>query len=72
MLPGSSKGTLPAIPDIIGYMTSEKTEDGVQRVLYLQSSDRLVTGNRFGLAPKMYAPSIKKIIDEIKTVGGKK
>jgi hypothetical protein len=53
-------------------MTSEKTEDGVQRVLYLQSSDRLVTGNRFGLAPKMYAPSIKKIIDEIKTVGGKK
>lgn len=72
MLPGSSKGTLPAIPDIIGYMTSEKTEDGIQRVLYLQSSDRFVTGNRFGLPAKMYAPSIKKIIDEINTVGGKK
>lgn len=72
MLPGSSKGTLPAIPDIIGYMTSEKTEDGNQRVLYLQSSDRFVTGNRFGLAPKMFAPSIKKIIDEINSIGGKK
>jgi hypothetical protein len=71
MLPGSSKGTLPAIPDIIGYMTSEKTEDGMQRVLYLQSSDRFVTGNRFGLGPKLYAPSIKKIIDAINTVGGK-
>jgi hypothetical protein len=71
MLPGSSKGTLPAIPDIIGYMTSEKTENGVERVLYLQSSDRFVTGNRFGLEPKMYAPSIKKIIDAINTVGGK-
>ena len=71
MLPGSSKGTLPAIPDIIGYMTSEKTENGVERVLYLQSSDRFVTGNRFGLEPKMYAPSIKKIIDAINTLGGK-
>lgn len=69
MLPGSAKNTLPAIPDIIGYMTAEKTEDGVKRVLNLQSSDRLVSGNRFGLAPKLYEPTMKKIIDKINELG---
>ena len=69
MLAGSAKNTLPAIPDIIGYMTAENTEAGVKRVLYMQSSDRLVSGNRFGLAPKMYEPTMKKIIDEIKALG---
>ena len=70
MLPGSAKATLPAIPDIIGYMTAEVTEEGVQRVLICQSSDRLVTGNRFGLPPKIYQPTIGKIIELIKQ-GGK-
>lgn len=70
MLPGSAKSTLPAIPDIIGYMTAEVTEDGVQRVLIVQSSDRLVTGNRFGLPPKIYQPTMAKIIGLIKQ-GGK-
>lgn len=71
MLPGSAKNTLPAIPDIIAYMTAEADGNGeVQRVLYLQSSDRLVSGNRFGLPGKMYNPSMKKILDAINN-GGK-
>lgn len=71
MLPGSAKNTLPAIPDIIGYMTAENDGAGnINRVLYLQSSDRLVSGNRFGLPSKMIDPSIKKIIDSIPQ-GGK-
>jgi len=69
MLAGSTKNTLPAIPDIIGYLTAEKTEDGVKRVLHLESSDRLVSGNRFGLPAKMYEPSMKKIIDTINKLG---
>lgn len=71
MLPGSAKNTLPAIPDIIGYMGAEVGADGaMHRVLHLQSSDRLVSGNRFGLPAKLYDPSIKKIIDSINN-GGK-
>lgn len=66
MLPGSAKATLPAIPDIIGYMTAEVTDSGTKRVLIVESSDRLVTGNRFGLPPKIYEPSMKKVIDLIK------
>lgn len=66
LLPGSAKNTLPAIPDIIGYMAAESDGEGnVHRVLYLQSSDRLVSGNRFGLPAKLYDPSMKKIIDKI-------
>lgn len=71
MLAGSAKNTLPAIPDIIGYMTAERTGDEVTRVLYLQSSDRLVSGNRFGLPPRMYEPSMKKIITTINELGAK-
>ena len=66
LLPGSAKNTLPAIPDIIGYMAAETDGEGnVHRVLYLQSSDRMVSGNRFGLPAKLYDPSMKKIIDKI-------
>lgn len=72
LLPGSAKNTLPAIPDIIGYMTAENGDDGIKRVLYLQSSDRLVSGNRFGLPAKLYEPSMKKIMDKIKQLGEKK
>lgn len=71
MLPGSASNTLPAIPDIIGYMTAENDGSGnIHRVLYLQSSERLVTGNRFGLPAKMVDPSMKKLIDAIPQ-GGK-
>jgi hypothetical protein len=70
MLPGSFKSTLPSIPDIVGYLAVEQTEDGPQRVLITGSSDRLVTKNRFGLPPKIYQPSMKKIIDLINQ-GGK-
>lgn len=71
MLPGSSKNTLPAIPDIIAYLTAESDEQGeVHRVMYMESSDRLVSGNRFGLPGRLVDPSIKKIIDKIN--GGKK
>jgi len=69
MLAGSTRTTLPAIPDIIGYMTSERNEDVTRRVLHLQGSDRLVSGNRFGLPSKMYEPSLKKIIDTINKIG---
>jgi DNA replication protein len=69
MLPGSTRTTLPAIPDIIGYLTSERTEDSTRRVLFLQGSDRLVSGNRFGLPSKMVDPSLKKIIDTINKIG---
>jgi hypothetical protein len=69
MLSGSTRNTLPAIPDIIGYMTSEANDDAVKRVLHLQGSDRLVSGNRFGLPSKMYEPSMKKIIDTINKIG---
>ena len=69
-IPGSSKKDLPGIPDIIGYMTAEKTEDGgVRRVLVVTSSDRLVTKNRFNLPPVIGEPSMKKIIELIQ--GGK-
>ena len=70
MLPGSAKNTLPAIPDIIAYMTAESDEQGeIHRVMYMQSSDRLVSGNRFGLPGRLVDPSMKKIIDKIN--GGK-
>ena len=69
MLPGSMRRTLPAIPDIIGYMTSERTDDNIRRALYLQGSDRLVSGNRFGLPAKMYDPSFKKILETIRKIG---
>jgi hypothetical protein len=66
MLPGSAKNTLPAIPDIIAYMTAESDEQGeIHRVMYMQSSDRLVSGNRFGLPSRLVDPSMKKIIDKI-------
>lgn len=70
-IPGGSKKDLPGIPDIIGYMTAEKTEDGgVRRILVVTSSDRLVTKNRFNLPPVIGEPSMKKIIELIQ--GGKK
>jgi hypothetical protein len=65
MLPGSFKGTLPGIPDIVGYLTTEATDEGLQRVLITGNSERLITKNRFGLPPKIYNPSMKKIIDLI-------
>lgn len=71
MLPGSAKNTLPAIPDIIAYMTAESDEQGeIHRVMYMESSDRLVSGNRFGLPGRLVDPSMKKIIDKIN--GGNK
>ena len=70
-IPGGSKKDLPGIPDIIGYMTAEKTEEGgVRRVLVVTSSDRLVTKNRFNLPPTIAEPSMKKIMELIK--GGNK
>lgn len=70
LLPGSAKNTLPSIPDIIAYMGAEVDEKGtLHRVLYLESSERLVSGNRFGLPPRLVDPSMKKIIDKIN--GGK-
>lgn len=69
MLPGSMRSTLPAIPDIIGYMTSERNEDSVKRSIILQGSDRLVSGNRFGLPARMQDPSMKKIITTIEKIG---
>lgn len=69
MLSGSTRNTLPAIPDIIGYLTSEQNDDVTKRVLHLQGSDRLVSGNRFGLPAKMYDPSFKGIIDTINKIG---
>jgi phage nucleotide-binding protein len=71
MLPGSFKATLPGIPDIVGYMTIEVTEDGPpQRVLVVGQSDKLVTKNRFGLPGKIYNPSMKQIMELINK-GGK-
>lgn len=69
MLPGSMRSTLPAIPDIIGYMTSERNDDTVKRSIILQGSDRLVSGNRFGLPAKLQDPSMKKLMDTIKKIG---
>ncbi len=70
LLPGSAKNTLPSIPDIIAYMGAEVDDKGVlHRVLYLESSERLVSGNRFGLPARLVDPSMKKIIDKIN--GGK-
>lgn len=69
MLSGSSKNTLPAIPDIIGYMAGETVDEGTRRVLHLESSDRLVSGNRFGLPGLLPEPSMKKIINTIKKLG---
>lgn len=65
MLPGSFKGTLPGIPDIVGYLAVEATEEGPKRVLVTGSSERLITKNRFGLPPKIYEPTMKKVIDLI-------
>jgi phage nucleotide-binding protein len=70
-LPGGSKKDLPGIPDIIGYMTTEKSENGIRRALIVESSDRLVTKNRFNLPPVIYEPSMKKILDTIKKLGEK-
>lgn len=70
MLPGSFKATLPGIPDIVGYLGIENTEDGPKRVLVTGSSDRLVTKNRFGLPPKIYDPSMESIFNLI-SEGGK-
>jgi hypothetical protein len=38
--------------------------------MYLQSSDRMVSGNRFGLPGRLVDPSMKKVIDKI-AEGGK-
>ncbi len=70
MLPGSFKATLPGIPDIVGYLGIEVTEDGPKRVLVTGNSDRLVTKNRFGLPPKIYEPSMEVIFNLI-SEGGK-
>ena len=71
MLPGSFKSTLPSIPDIVGYMTIEASEEGApQRVLIVGESSRLVTKNRFGLPGKIINPSMKLIMETIKK-GGK-
>jgi phage nucleotide-binding protein len=71
MLPGSFKSTLPSIPDIVGYLGVENTEDGPQRVLVVGQSERLVTKNRFNLPPKIYQPTMANIIELINQ-GGKK
>jgi hypothetical protein len=72
LLPGSARNTLPSVPDIVAYMTTEADGDGnISRVMYLQSSDRLVSGNRFGLPARLVDPSMKKIIAKI-AEGGKK
>ena len=69
-IPGGSKKDLPGIPDIIGYITAQKKEDGTaQRVLLVESSDRFVTKNRFNLPATITEPSMKKIYALIK--GGK-
>jgi len=68
-IPGGSKKDLPGIPDIIGYMTVEKTENGVKRALVVDASDRLVTKNRFNLPPVILEPSMKKIITLINKEG---
>jgi phage nucleotide-binding protein len=69
-IPGGSKKDLPGIPDIIGYITAQKKEDGTaQRVLLVESSDRFVTKNRFNLPATITDPSMKKIYALIK--GGK-
>ncbi len=71
-IPGGSKKDLPGIPDIIGYMTLQKTEDGAKRVLIVDANDRLVTKNRFNLPPVVLEPSMKKIMTIIKEQGEKK
>lgn len=71
MLPGSFKSTLPSIPDIVGYLGVENTEEGPQRVLVVGQSERLVTKNRFGLPPKIYQPTMKGIIELINQGGNK-
>jgi phage nucleotide-binding protein len=70
MLPGSFKSTLPGIPDIVGYLTVEEVDGQLQRVLVVAPSNRLITKNRFGLPPKIYQPSMKKIMELIE--GGSK
>ena len=71
MLPGSFKSTLPSIPDIVGYLAIEKTEEGIQRVLIVGESERLVTKNRFQLPSKIYNPTMKQIIETINKQGEK-
>jgi hypothetical protein len=71
-IPGGSKKDLPGIPDIIGYMTLQKTEDGAKRVLVVDANDRLVTKNRFNLPAVIMEPSMKKITTLIKEQGEKK
>lgn len=68
-IPGGSKKDLPGIPDIIGYMTAERTEAGVKRVLVVDASDRLVTKNRFNLPSVIQEPSMKKIMNIINQEG---
>jgi hypothetical protein len=47
-------------------MGAEVDDKGaLHRVLYLESSERLVSGNRFGLPARLVDPSMKKIIDKI-------
>lgn len=71
-IPGGSKKDLPGIPDIIGYMSLQKTEDGVKRALIVDANDRLVTKNRFNLPAIIMEPSMKKITTLIKEQGEKK
>ena len=71
-IPGGSKKDLPGIPDIIGYMTLQKTEEGAKRVLIVDANDRLVTKNRFNLPAVIVEPSMKKITTLIKESGEKK
>lgn len=61
-LAGSSRTDVPTVPDLIGYLTFEKDDEGeLVRVLQVGRSTSVVTKNRFGLEDKLYEPTIRSL-----------
>lgn len=61
-LAGSARADVPAVPDLIGYMTYVPDDEGKpQRALIVGRHTSIVTKNRFGLDEMIVDPTIFKI-----------
>lgn len=62
---GGSKDLIGGIPDIIGYTERKVSGTTAKSSVSLESDDRKITGNRFGLPPVINDVSMQKIYDAI-------
>lgn len=56
---GKAREIAPTVPDLIGYIGFEATEEGPQRVLVVGKDSSFITKNRFGLPNKLYGSTLE-------------